>query len=935
MFLALAVGLGPPASVYAQKVLSPIQQVGSTGAGNIDTTYLACDSVAGCFDNNGDKCSDRPDQICGMAIVPEGRCTRGTGACIWPQGAGTCTDDGSNPHAPLVPCLPDNPADRGATSGLFASSLCPGAGQCDMISNIPACECQGSDPTASAWEGVVCSLNPNQTRQLYCSDGEKSNGLLVGTVPAPETTIGGQGLALCPNISLMGTEAGASFGNCGDTTTFPGRIDSPLYPNNENIALLFTPQRKPGSGLSPPTAIIQTPRVSSVMEIDEVGTGDFAAWGIRRVKFLNDAFWPGASYGSGQLADNGLDSSINTYFCDPPAGWATHQPIRGTCTDAVTACIVDAQCPASHTCDPTTMEFCNTYGVDLQGLLFTRDITTTELSAAGKLGVCPPDCGTMADFHTFETEAMLQVGSPRDIADPRAGAQMAFDNLEGPRAGAGDFIAVTSSTSITWLTPDPRCYFGGDPYILAGCNPCTDDPNSSLGCCAPVGLGTTTGDARCAPIGAPAGDALCAAKVGRCALDRRPCNPMIGGSTECGSGNACNFCGGHYDGSLGTYVDCPACEDPVNGNPQALPSGYDSHGFSELDLVAHNRLAIFNTEISAVRNPLFFFWTNTASRAEFYDSSCDPDGLGNDRCQLGESDGGDTGISTGGSFTTAQKPDFDPSGPNFEYNVAWGAEDVGTIITFQPMNDKGSGPDGIPACLGDNTSVGYKTPCDQRLGNFADPGSTGTDDVAVFADFSVAQDGSDMRPASVAQFKVSDPFASAPVLNVVGTVAERDLDILGLTDNLDIGVKYNLTWCPIVGSFPDCTLQEFCAERGGDSNSNGICDDDESPDADGDGVADAEDNCVMAPNPQATYPLTRTTRRRPIRSLEPRRVDSSTTMPTAMATTATPSSRQDSSSRHWTPSSTRQRSASRSRRPSAASRPPSRASCSTWTANRR
>jgi len=154
--------------------------------------------------------------------------------------------------------------------------------------------------------------------------------------------------------------------------------------------------------------------------------------------------------------------------------------------------------------------------------------------------------------------------------------------------------------------------------------------------------------------------------------------------------------------------------------------------------------------------------------------------------------------------------------------------------------------------------VGYKSPCDQRLGNASDPGSTGTDDQPVMVDFSAAQDGSDMRPATVANFKVSDPFASVPVINVVGTVGERDLDILGLTDNLDIGVKYNLTWCPIVGSAPDCTLQAFCAERGGDQDGDGICNNDD-PDIDGDGVLNTADNCTLVANPVKTYPAYRTT----------------------------------------------------------------------------
>jgi hypothetical protein len=875
-FCILAMGLSSPvfAGVY------PVEQVFVGGDNNLgESTFEACDSVAGCFDSNGDKCSDDPAARCNVASVPEGRCTRGTGPCIWPQGAGACVVDPNDPsgtaHAPLVGCLPDSPADRNQTSGSYASTLCPGWGMCDMATNDPSCDCQGDDPTQSDWEGAVCSLSPNQTRQLYCSDGGTTGAQVTGQVAAPGLTIGAFSTALCTTISLFGTEAGATFSNCGYSSNFPGTIDTPLY-GVENPGVVFTPQRKPGTGLALPTQPIRRVRISAASQIDDVGTGDFAQWGIRRGGLFSDSYYPDVSYGSGQTNDSALDNSIVTYLCDPPEGWTPESPVAGICTDGVTGCIADAQCPATHTCDPNTLEFCHTFGIDSQNFLFTRDLTTTELSGAGKLGVCPPDCGTLVDLDTFEFEAALNVGTPKTSADPRASVQLALDNLEGPRAGKGDFISVSPTTSITWLTPDPRCYIGGDPFAKLGeCNPCADDPNSSLGCCAPAGLGSSTGDARCSPVGGPAGDAQCLAKVGRCALDRRPCNPTIGGASECGSGNDCHFCGGVYDGVggvvagvSGPYVDCPGCEDAVNGNGLALPVGYNTHGFSELDLVAHDRIFIINTEISAVKNSLLLIWTNSAARTDFYDSDCDADGAGNDRCQLGESDGGNSGIGTGGSFTTAQTPTFDPSGAPYGYNVSWGPADPGTIISVQSVYDVGPGPDGIQGCIGDNTGVGYKSPCDQRLGNASDPGSTGTDDQPVIVDFSVAQDGSDLRPASIAQWKVADPFADQPVYNMVTAVSQRDLDLLGLTNNDDISVKVTLTYCPIVGSLPDCTRHELCHDRNGDTDGDFVCDDDDNCadianagqlDSDGDNVGDDCDNCVQTANPPATYPANRTT----------------------------------------------------------------------------
>ncbi len=89
MLLVLVLGLS--SSALGAKQLHPVESVGAGGDNNLpESTYLACDPVVGCFDGNGDKCSDNPAERCALAIVPEGRCTRGSGPCIWPQGAGSC-----------------------------------------------------------------------------------------------------------------------------------------------------------------------------------------------------------------------------------------------------------------------------------------------------------------------------------------------------------------------------------------------------------------------------------------------------------------------------------------------------------------------------------------------------------------------------------------------------------------------------------------------------------------------------------------------------------------------------------------------------------------------------------------------------------------------------------------------------------------------------
>ena len=70
----------------------------------VDSNSSSCDSVEGCYTRTGTRCSDDPNQLCDLQIVPAGRCsygdlTLGLGSCVWPHRAGRCVAN------PKVGCL--------------------------------------------------------------------------------------------------------------------------------------------------------------------------------------------------------------------------------------------------------------------------------------------------------------------------------------------------------------------------------------------------------------------------------------------------------------------------------------------------------------------------------------------------------------------------------------------------------------------------------------------------------------------------------------------------------------------------------------------------------------------------------------------------------------------------------------------------------------
>ena len=96
--------------------------------------------------------------------------------------------------------------------------------------------------------------------------------------------------------------------------------------------------------------------------------------------------------------------------------------------------------------------------------------------------------------------------------------QLALDHYEGPAAEAGDALFVQAWDEVVWLTPDPRCFMGGDASVLASSCTLSDpnDPPQSFGCEGNKNQPCTT-------------SADCALKVGRCSQGPFGCNPLRDG----------------------------------------------------------------------------------------------------------------------------------------------------------------------------------------------------------------------------------------------------------------------------------------------------------------------------------------------------------------------------------------------------------------------
>jgi len=818
--LLLALGFSAPAFAYIidgdGDIVAAYRSVGIGGDNNnTDYTQFQCarDGTGspltdfGCVDGAGGLCSAVTDAICDVQRVPAGRCAAGnSGVCIFPLGAGFCVASGATTYDDnKVGCLPDAAGDHGATTGTFAAAVCAaGSGSCDMSTNVPSCACQGENPVFPAWEGSICGSNP----QARCSDGD------------PLKDVGGFAGGLCTSIDTSIGGNTATGGRCGDSNRFPGLAASSTY-GIENVPRIGTPQRKPGTSLSAPTTAVRDVKVTMHWKLENYddAANPFFDFKIRKVKQLGNTYYQDAGWGSAQTNAAQLDNTITVWACDPPRAWAANTPVDGQCTAATTTmCITDGDCGIGDTCDLTTVSYCFEDARDVDGLIFTRDISDAELAAATLTGICPPDCNVDSDLNTFQQRALIEVGDP----------------AIGPRAGKGDIIFVFPLTSQTWLDPDNRCYIGGDPDVV--------DALCTGGTCGTTSVACTGG-----------GVGTCPLNIGRCDDSSAACDPSASGT--CGGTADCKTCGGTWNG---TYGNNPGgYSDSVNGNSTALYPGYHNptgilpmHTAGDVD---KTRVGVTGDHPSTVRVPFYSISTSGKASSEFRDNTCDP--AGRDHCALGEVvSGGGTGIGAGGTFTLGAPVTYDPEGPGYTATSSFAANDPGVETsganTFLRLYDRASGPDGVPGCLGDNEPIGgLDVPCDLQLGQAGVVGSTGSDDVPLVGDFSLAQDGSDIHVAIFARFKMIDPTRKTPIFNAVAAAALND-ESLVFPSNLDFINKNNATYCPLDPNGDeqcDRSAESFCSEYGGSTDGQ-VCDG-LVADTDGDGIPDSTDICVLVPNP--------------------------------------------------------------------------------------
>jgi hypothetical protein len=202
--------------------------------------------------------------------------------------------------------------------------------------------------------------------------------------------------------------------------------------------------------------------------------------------------------------------------------------------------------------------------------------------------------------------------------------------------------------------------------------------------------------------------------LGTCTKSLVPCDPLRDPNLtpQCAPVETCKACGGPLIRS----------GDPLEAikglNEQALPIGYDDLGLDALKLIENRRLGVLNG--SETTRTLIIFVVNTTgvAAAQFVDRA--PCIASGDRCVLGQSSDsqpGDVGIGSGGTFAAGQR--FAHGGQNLS----------GSPVSWDPENRPGPGPlafvrlgtfavgeDGIPGCIGNNIpGNGARDACRKRL----------------------------------------------------------------------------------------------------------------------------------------------------------------------------------------------------------------------------
>ncbi len=468
---------------------------------------------------------------------------------------------------------------------------------------------------------------------------------------------------------------------------------------------------------------------------------------------------------------------------------------------------VDAGAPG-----PADDVYCSDAARDGLAFIWNRNLTAGELTANPN---CPPNCKKDFDLTTPEYEAILGVAA----ADSNAGIQLALQSAQGRQAGAGDVVSGTPLYVGEWIAlTDPRCKLGGWGNAPGFIGRCSDGP----GACIPED--PVDGDARCT-----------------------------------GQGGLCVACGGPID---------PANFDLTNGHPNylGLPPGYSTHARAPLDLVGGKRIgSVAGLGVDLVL-PLFLIGTTGSATAEFRDLA-NEDGATYDSAALGQVTNGPTafgvGIGSGGSFQNGAPLPIGATCCASGASISWSAAAPGTPVgpllrTF----DSGPGPDGIPACTGDNSrlSNGFSA-CDQRLGSGpagakTDPAfNTGLDDVTITEAI-----GGPAVPVAKARFGLRHAGLCSqipvlfPVYNQVSALTLRDANFFAARA-LDTMVKLDVSHCPIVNGSPSCIDSDCVNDPDGDGlinpsdNCPTVANADQA-DGDGDDVGNVCDNCTAVSNPR-------------------------------------------------------------------------------------
>ncbi len=791
-------------ALSARADLFPYENVGTGGDNNtIDSNALSCDTGEGCYTTTGARCSDNPNQLCNLQIVPAGRCTYGSltsgvgpggTSCVFPHWAGRCTGNTK------VGCLSNAQcADAGGTCDLTISvfgELAAGyAGECN---------CQGTNSAGADFEIAVCGSGLS-----VCSDGDS------------DRDVGGWGTGLGVELKTGGPGS-QTFANMGPAITGEATPKSTPPFAIENPPTNFDPQRDAGSIARTPaqgTGPIHPVRTTDARELGPyvhptIGT----SVDVRKMKSHGDSYWSDTGFASAAVTGT-YNTHIVTYPCDPPVGWTPGAVVSGGL-------------------------YCHQVAISGMSFLWGSDLTPAQVTAytSGGQRVCPPNCNKDFNLSTMELQAFVDAGA----ADPNAGIQLAIQSGEeaaGRQAGTRDVIGVAAITSLTWLIDtDIRCKMGGwgnAPGVVGRCN---NGPRV----CTPG----TAGDAACAV--APSNGSSCRPCVGPFDAGTNPLGLPIGYNTH---GRAeLDLVAGKRIGSIPgptAGVRVPLFVVGTTGNAAADFRDIAGQGAPDVDL----------SDLGPVDPGGAAFASGVGTGGSFPNGTplniAEPCCLSAGAIAWSAEAGGEVvpGSEDGFSYRyDAGGGDVHLSDWALVYDKGPGPDGIPGCI-----GDNVNVLNGSAAC---NSRLG-KTPDGAKTNGYY---ATGQDDRALRHTVGAAllpavSSRFQYRDASPAVMTYFGTAQNPPTINTAAAFTLRDVAVF-VPRSADILVKTNTTACPLTSSGPVCTpAGDPCAGLGGDTDGDGVCNDNDNcpsianagqTNGDGDTLGDACDNCPTVTNEAQT-----------------------------------------------------------------------------------